>query len=321
MKKARLQQHHWLWVTEEWDTLQPKTETTLRLIAEAERLGVKNFWTFHRSIALQNSQPVVQAHVMSVAQYGKSDTNLTLAAPSDFNLIHYRVEPPVDHAYWHPLQILCLDEKANVLNPPQALMQMNEKFHGSRIKTLMPPTLVSSRPESIKKFGIQNKVTVLKPLDQAMSRGVELLKWNSTQEINKNFKKISKMSQNFRQPVLLQKYLPGIKKGETRLLFCFGKLIGWARKVPLQGDFIVNIDRGSQVVAHRLTQKEKRAARLIGAELKKQGVWFSAIDLIDGKISDFNITSPGLLIQIEKVMGKNLAEVLIRSLLERRSNR
>jgi hypothetical protein len=108
----------------------------------------------------------------------------------------------------------------------------------------------------------------------------------------------------------------GINQGEVRMWFARGKLIAALKKFPAEGDFRVLIDQGSRIEAHYPTLHEQEIALEVGSSLRDQGIALAAIDFIDGKISDYNITSPGLLVQLEKVHGgRNFAAEIIKAIL------
>jgi glutathione synthase len=115
----------------------------------------------------------------------------------------------------------------------------------------------------------------------------------------------------------VQEYLPGIQQGEVRMWFAAGEFIAALKKYPKTGDFKVLIDEGSRIEAYHLNSSEQLAAAEVGAILKKQRVAMAAIDFIDGKISDYNITSPGLLIQLEQVHGRNFAGEVLNKIMGR----
>src|SRR5205823_7964680 len=98
------------------------------------------------------------------------------------------------------------------------------------------------------------------------------------------------------------------------LWYADGKLIGMAKKLPLAGDFRVNIDRGSKLAPARLDARQKTAGLAISRLLKSAGIRLAAVDLIGPWITDFNFTSPGLIPEMEALLGENLARAIVRSL-------
>jgi glutathione synthase len=329
-KKRGAKKAGFLWITDPWETLDHPNDTTIRLAQEALLLGIESHWCDVRSIRWDQDRVVLTAHRFEEIGPGRDPASIQLgsaraASPLDYQSLQYRTDPPVDLAYQHPLQLLHLalemeprkSARPEIVNPVQALLIANEKLEAGTIKGLLPPTLVSSQWESLHAFGVTEQKTVLKPLHLAQSKGIELLDWSSDQGISVARQIIEKTSDGFEKPVLLQRYLPGISQGETRLWFLDGKLLACAKKLPLKNDFRVNIDQGSRLAAHSPNAHEKRAATQIGKHLRALGVRLAAVDLIEGFATDFNVTSPGLITQMEKVLGKNLARPIVRALSRR----
>lgn len=313
-----MKQNHrfFLWITDPWDTLDHRWDTTLRLAEEAEALGIPSHWCDARSIRLENGRVLLEA-----ARLGRKRGLFRTFEPSDFPQLHYRVDPPIAHAYQHPLQLLALalfsasaGARARIVNPPELLLLANEKLEASLLPGLAPEMLVSSEKQRLLGFIQAERRVVLKPLHEAQSRGVELLRSGGTNERAKNEQLLRRATLDFTRPALLQRFLDGVHEGETRLWFCDGALVGTARKLPLSGDFRVNIDRGSRIVAHELTRKEQAAAQRVSRHLRARGIRLAAVDLIEAQVTDFNYTSPGLLRQLEAVTGENLARKIVTRL-------
>jgi glutathione synthase len=320
-------QFGFLWITDPWETLDHARDTTLRLAQEALSFGIENHWCDVRSIRWENGQVLLDARAIESMGDDRSETSIELsspftASPLDFQSLQYRTDPPVDLAYQHPLQLLHLALQAEpratrrpeLVNPISALLLANEKLEAGLLKGLLPPTAVSSQWEPLERFGAAEKKTVLKPLHLAQSKGVELLDWTTPKGRAHARRLIEDATGKFERPVLLQRYLPGISKGETRLWLLDGKLLACARKLPLKNDFRVNIDQGSRLAPHSISAHERKASALIGKRLQALGVRLAAVDLIDGYATDFNVTSPGLITQMEQVLKKNLARPIVHAL-------
>jgi glutathione synthase len=160
-------------------------------------------------------------------------------------------------------------------------------------------------------FLARERQAVLKPLHEAQSKGIHRL---DAAEIQSARARLQEATHNFSRPALLQEYLPGIAQGETRVWFVDGQILAVARKFPLQGDFRVQIDQGSRIEKAELDAAGKKAAAWAARLLRKWKVRLAAVDLIDGKITDFNVTSPGLIVQMEAALGRELAPAVIRTL-------
>jgi glutathione synthase len=319
-KKAKL-----LWITDPWSTLDHSKDTTLRLAQEADHLGAQQSWCDVKSIRLETGTVCFDTKpILSVAanrnsqgfEFGKLETSTA----SDFHQLHYRTDPPIDLAYLHPLQLLAFAvrglKNCEIINPAEALIVQNEKFEAAALGDLMPPSLVSSQWDQMLKFGQSQGRTVLKPLHEAQSHGIELLDWRTQDSIENSRKMLKSVTHNLDTPIILQMYLEGIADGETRLWFLEGKLLACAKKHPITGDFRVNIDGGSRLTSARLSREETAIALKISKHLKSRKIRLAAVDLIEGYVTDFNFTSPGLITQMETVLNTNLALPIVTHLID-----
>jgi glutathione synthase len=312
-----------LFVTDPWSTLDHPRDTSLRLAEEALAHGAEAWWCDVRTIrwdqdcVLLDACPIERIYPGRLAKSFKLGPAVA-SPPADFDSIHYRTDPPVDLHYLHPLQLLAQgleDTGVELVNPADVLFMLNEKLEASSLGSLMPPTLVAAEWEKLEAFGREEGRTVLKPMHEAQSKGIELLEWRTDDGRKRAREALQQATEGFERPVVLQRYLPGISQGEQRLWFVDGKLLACVRKLPKPRDFRVDMDNGSRVVPTALTASERRAAARIAAHLKRRRIRLAAVDLIDGFVTDFNFTSPGLIPHMEAVLGQNLAKPIVRALM------
>ncbi|OFZ17920.1 MAG: hypothetical protein A2X94_12840 [Bdellovibrionales bacterium GWB1_55_8] len=324
--KVRTRTRSFLWFTDPWEWMYHPLDTTMRLAQESSLLGHGNYWASVKTLRLENGKILADVHPLELApddpdarggpmKRGKS-TPLT---PAAFDCIQWRMDPPVDHTYYHPLQILLLGiqgsrRKPEIVNPPEALCFANEKMEPALLGDFMPASVVSSQWQPLSEFGLKEGRTVLKPLDWCQSKGIELLDWRTAEMQAASKALLEKSTDQFKRPVLLQRYLPGIQQGERRLWFADGKPIAHMLKFPVQGDFRVNTDRGSRMELAPLTKKEQRVIPAIARRLRARKIRLAAVDLIEAKVSDYNFTSPGLIPQMENLTGENLARKIMKAL-------
>jgi glutathione synthase len=315
-----------LFVTDPWPTLDHPKDTTLRLAEEAIAQGAEAHWCDARTIRWDQDCVLLDARQILQVYPGRVDKAFKLAdavpaPPADFDSIHYRTDPPVDLHYLHPLQLLAMGTEGSgveLVNPAEVLFLGNEKLEASALGDLMPPTLVASEWAKLHAFGLSEGRTVLKPLHQAQSKGIELLDWATEAGANRARAALKEATEDFARPVVLQRYLAGISQGEQRLWFVDGKLLASVRKLPLPKDFRVDLDRGSRIVRTELDPAERKAGQRIARHLKERRIRLAAVDLIDGFVTDFNFTSPGLIPQMEGVLGLNLAKPIVQALMRRK---
>jgi glutathione synthase len=102
--------------------------------------------------------------------------------------------------------------------------------------------------------------------------------------------------------------------GEKRLWFADGELLAQVKKRPIEGSFLVDMDKGSSCLACDLTLSEARLSATIGEVFRKEGVRLAAVDVIAGQVTDWNLTSPGMLPIMERVLHQNLSARVVRAL-------
>ncbi|MBI3535747.1 MAG: hypothetical protein HY072_09725, partial [Deltaproteobacteria bacterium] len=237
-----------------------KKDTTLRLIEESLKFNIHSYWCDVKSICLVNTKVQCEAFLVGADNFNLTNkTQVQILEPAFFSQIHYRVDPPLDFGYTHPLQLLVLGthKKTEIVNPTKVLFSSNEKFTGAILKSFFPSSLISSSFELLNTFIKREKKVVLKPLYQAQGQGIELLECEKTENL-KN--RLSFATSDFTRPILLQKFLSQIYEGEKRLWFIDGKLLAYVKKHPSHGSFKVNIDLGSKIEKTTLSKKENKVA-------------------------------------------------------------
>lgn len=234
---------------------------------------------------------------------------------SDFPVILMRKDPPVDERYLYATQLLSLvTEKLCVINAPQALRDFNEKLAILHFPRWIPRTLVTADRREIDRFieGLGSEA-IVKPLEGFAGLGVHRI--DRTQEDYITI--LSEMTREGSRPVMVQKFLPEVFRGEKRVFFLEGKPFGTLLKIPPEGQFITNPDTGAHLAQTRLTLPEKKLCLEVGRFLKRNGIFFAGIDVIDEKLTEINITSPGLLWELNEVDNFRYEE-MIASAIEKR---
>lgn len=314
-----------LWITDPWYTLDHLQDTTLRLMQEAINMGIPTFWSSSDQVLSARKNGEIHAAELRKDSLpftpDSSRIKLDSFPLSTFQQIHFRVDPPVDEKYCKLVDDLMAygATEKQILNPPDLIKNQSEKIPPSELSRHAPRMIVIRSLNDLEKVAQlfkNDSEIVSKPLHLAQSIGVQ--KHAVPQSAAEWGILIEKLTEKFNQEILIEEYMPEINLGEVRLWFAGKKLIGALKKFPKAGDFRVLIDEGSRVSAHELTTTEKSIADDIGIALENQGVLLAAIDLIGNKICDYNITSPGLLVQLEKVHGgKNFAKDVLRELTSR----
>jgi glutathione synthase len=235
-------------------------------------------------------------------------------AVADFDVVLMRQDPPFDLAYITASHLLeRVHPKTLVVNDPAHVRNAPEKILVTEFPDLMPPTLISRDKAEIEAFRAEHGDLVMKPLYGNGGAGVFKV---SRDDMNYNgfldhFLNLS------REPWMIQRFLPAVHQGDKRIILVDGIAMGGVNRVPAPGDIKSNLVRGGAAHATDLTPREKEICERIGPLLRERGLIFVGIDVIDGHLTEINVTSPTGLRAIKRLGGPDLA-VAIWDAIERR---
>ena len=232
---------------------------------------------------------------------------------AQFSCIWMRKDPPVDEGYLYATHLLEVAERkgVKVVNKPSSLRAWNEKLGALRYSNLMAPTIVASKVNDLINFAQANEEVVIKPLGGKGGQGVIRLDKNSpgSRAI------IELITSQEQLPVMMQKFIPEVQNGDKRIIIVDGKPLGAINRIPNQGDFRSNLAMGGKAEKTSLSSAEKSICIELSQHLQEEGLFFVGIDVINGMLSEINVTSPTGLREIEKLSNKNISEEVIEKLL------
>jgi glutathione synthase len=224
-----------------------------------------------------------------------------------FDVVWMRKDPPFDMSYVFTTYLL---DMANtlVINAPLGLKAFTEKVWTQiRFPHLQPPTLISNDAKQIRAFAESHGRIVLKPWDGNGGRGVLV-----TEPGDKNFgSMVDLLTREGREHLLAQRYLPGVVRGDKRVLLFDGEPVGAILRVPQGGDHRANLHVGATVEATALDADDLRICAEIGPVLRDAGQVFVGIDVIDGHLTEINVTSPTGLQEFARLTGRRLEVELV----------
>lgn len=233
---------------------------------------------------------------------------------AQFSCIWMRKDPPVDEGYLYATHLLEVAERkgVKVVNKPSSLRAWNEKLGALRYSNLMAPTIVASKVNDLINFAQANEEVVIKPLGGKGGQGVIRLDKNSpgSRAI------IELITSQEQLPVMMQKFIPEVQNGDKRIIIVDGKPLGAINRIPNQGDFRSNLAMGGKAEKTSLSSAEKSICLELSQHLQEEGLFFVGIDVINGMLSEINVTSPTGLREIEKLSNKNISEEVIEKLLD-----
>ena len=232
---------------------------------------------------------------------------------AQFSCIWMRKDPPVDEGYLYATHLLEVAERkgVKVVNKPSSLRAWNEKLGALRYSHLMAPTIVASKVNDLINFAKRNEDVVVKPLGGKGGQGVIRITKDSP-AIKAMIELITSQEQ---LPVMMQKFIPEVEKGDKRIIIVNGEPFGAINRIPQEGDFRSNLAMGGKPEKSELNFNEKKICDELSDQLKSEGLFFVGIDVINGMLSEINVTSPTGLREIEKLSNYSVSDQVIEKLL------
>lgn len=223
---------------------------------------------------------------------------------SGFDVILLRQDPPFDMAYVTTTHLLeRIHPKTLVVNDPEHVRNAPEKIFVTEFPDLMPPTLITRDRSEIEAFRAEHGEVVMKPLYG--NGGAAVFKLGVD---DPNFGSLFDMfSVTFREPWVIQRFLPKVTEGDKRIILIDGVAAGAINRVPQPGDIRSNMVRGGAAKPTDLTAREREICERIGPFLAQRGLILVGIDVIDGHLTEINVTSPTGLRAIRRLGGPDLA--------------
>jgi glutathione synthase len=229
-------------------------------------------------------------------------TNLT-----EFDVILLRQDPPFDLAYITTTHLLeRIHPKTLVVNDPCSVRNAPEKMYVMEFSDLMPPTLITRDLAEIKAFRAEHGDIVMKPL---YGRGGEAVFRLAPEDLN--FGSLYDLfAVTFREAWVVQKFLPAVKHGDKRIILVDGEFAGAVNRVPAPDDLRSNMVRGGTPKDTDLTPREREICARLAKPLRERGLIFVGIDVIDGFLTEINVTSPTGVRAIKNLGGPDVAAMI-----------
>ena len=231
----------------------------------------------------------------------------------NFSAIFIRQDPPYDMKYISNTYLLEKLKKPMVINNPSELRNFPEKHIMMNFPDLTPSTIISSDVEVLIKFIEKNNEVILKPAYG--NGGLGIVKVDVSKRNIKNFlsKYINQFSNN---PIIAQRFLKNYIKGDKRVILINGNVKGSVLRVPKKNSIKSNFHAGGSAVKTSLNKKEKLICQKIKNFLINKKLYFVGIDIIDGFLTEINITSPTGIQEINRLDGINIEKSIIDFVLK-----
>jgi glutathione synthase len=292
-------------------------DSTFALALEAQRRGHSLLYYGPRDLTLKGGTVSARARALTVRD--KRGDHFSLGEMSVYDLsgadaVLMRQDPPFDMAYITATHLLdFIHPKTLVVNDPFHVRNAPEKLFVATFRGVMPPTIISSDREEIRSFRAEHGDIILKPLYGNGGAGVFRLKPD-----DENMNSLADMfTQFYREPIMVQRYIPEVRKGDKRIILVDGEAVGGFNRVPPQGEARSNLHVGGRAERAELTKRDLDICATIGPELKKRGLIFAGIDVIGDYLTEINVTSPTGIHELRRLSGIDAAP-LVWDAIERR---
>ncbi|MES2600348.1 MAG: glutathione synthase [Pseudomonadota bacterium] len=294
-------------------------DSTFALLLEAQKRGHALSYYTPEKLSLRGEQLIASVQPLTVRDQDGDHFTLGDAARVDlesFDVILLRQDPPFDLAYITTTHFLeRIHPKTLVVNNPASVRNAPEKIFVMEFADLMPPTLISRDKDEINAFRAEHGDVVMKPLYGHGGAAVFRITPNDM-----NFGSLYDMfSVTFREPWVIQRFLPEVKHGDKRIILVDGEFAGAVNRVPAPDDLRSNMVRGGAAQSTDLSPREREICARLGPALRERGLLFVGIDVIDGHLTEINVTSPTGIRAIARLGGPDVAAMIWDAIAAKRA--
>ena len=286
-----------------------KGDTTLALCLEAQEREFKLYQYLPDNLTFVDGK--LKVLVEELKLFDDNVDFFELGEPfvddlNSFDTVLMRQEPPFDMHYITYTHLLDhLDKRIRVINNPVSVRNSPEKLLVTHFIDLMPKTIISKNFSEIKEFSNKQSKVVLKPLYGKGGEGIILLEADE-QMFDK---KLEDFLSNEYEPIMVQEYLPIVKKGDKRIILINGEPVGCLNRVPAEGEFRSNLGVGGLPELSELSSRDIEICQRIRKTLIDYDLYFVGIDVIGGYLTEINVTCPTGVRQIKELGGPDIAKL------------
>jgi glutathione synthase len=299
------------------ETINIDTDSTFVLALEAQRRGHALFHYLPRNLFFREGRVYARTRPLTVRRERGRHADLGAVEIVDLatlDVVLMRQDPPFDMAYITATHLLeHIHPDTLVVNDPVQVRNAPEKLFVAHFEGLMPPTLITSDRDAVLAFRDRHKDIIIKPLYGNGGAGV----FHVTPE-DENLNALLEMfTQLYREPIIVQLYLPSVREGDKRIILIDGEAAGAINRVPPKGEARSNLHVGGEARKATLSQRDREICEAIGPTLRERGLVFVGIDVIGDYLTEINVTSPTGLQEINRFDGMAL-EKRVWDAIERR---
>ncbi|MGY0570583.1 glutathione synthase [Bradyrhizobium sp. RDM12] len=296
-----------------------KGDSTFALLLEAQKRGHGLSYYTPDKLSMVGDEIVAPVQLLTVRD--EPGDHFTLGEPrrealNGFDVVLLRQDPPFDLAYITSTHLLeHIHPKTLVVNDPASVRNAPEKLFVMNFPQLMPPTLISRDLDEINAFRDKHGAVVMKPLHGHGGAAVfrvmpQDMNFGSLYDI---------FSVTFKEAWVIQQFIPEVKLGDKRIILVNGEFAGAVNRVPAADDLRSNMVRGGAAKETELTPREREICATVGPALRERGLLFVGIDVINGNLTEINVTSPTGIRAIARLGGPDVAAKIWDAIEQKRA--
>ena len=300
------------------ETINFKKDSTLAMMIEAQRKGHEIIYITPDSLFINSGISYASSNKMEVRNdpsdwFTKEEE--TIIELSELDSILMRQDPPFNSGYIYNTYVLEMAARqgVNIFNNPGSLRDCNEKVYATEFPQCCTKHLVTSRKDFLTDFVLENKDTVIKPLDGMGGASIFRVKANDP---NLNVI-LETITDHFTEKVMIQEFIPEITEGDKRILIVNGKPMSASiARVPAEGELRGNLAAGASAVAKSLSDRDLWICEEVGPSLVEKGLLLVGLDIIGDYLTEINVTSPTCFKEYKELCDIDVAEIFIESVEE-----
>jgi glutathione synthase len=280
-------------------------DSTFAIMLAAQARGHRLFHYLAGDLSYSDGRLWADAHPVTVQRvegdHYRFGDKLKIDLGADVDVVLMRQDPPFDLGYITATHLLeRIQDRTLVVNDPAAVRNAPEKIWVLDFARFMPPTLVTRSIDEARAFLAEHGEIVVKPLHGFAGGSVFRIGRDGTNLASL----IELFNTAYREPHVVQAFLPGVAAGDKRIVLVDGEVAGAVNRIPGEGEIRSNLAVGGVAARTELTERELEICAAIGPELKKSGLLFVGIDVIGGQwLTEINVTSPTGIVAIDKFNG------------------
>lgn len=291
-----------------------KGDSTFAILFEAQNRGHDIFYYLPSNLSYDFKKRKLSALVKKLKLKKQVGDHFEILDESyqdlgGFDVLLVRQDPPFDMAYITATYLLeMIADQTMILNNPAQIRNCPEKLFTSEFSEYVPQTIICADITKIQEFRKEQGDVILKPLYSCGGDGIILLKKDDP-----NLESIlAMMVSNYGNlPIIIQQYLPEVSLGDKRVFIVDGEVVGCFNRVAQNSNVRSNLHFGGRATKSSLSEDETKICLKIAAELKKRGLFFVGLDMIGGKVTEINVTSPTGINELKAIEGIQVDKIII----------